>query len=158
MPGQLAAEIKQTKPFTTLEEEAVVSLARTAALQDHAGQELMAGFGITQTQYNVLRILRGAGTAGLGRNQIGERMINRVPDVTRLLDRMEAVGLVERERGDDDRRCVTARITREGLKVLTRIDQPLHEFLKARVSHLGPEKLRTLIDLLADLRTGYSVD
>lgn len=155
MPGQLAIEIKQTKPFPTLEEEAAVSLARTAALLQHAGEELLGRYGITQTQYNVLRILRGAGPNGLCRTEIGERMINRVPDVTRLLDRMEDAGLVERERGEEDRRYVTARITREGLKLLTRLDQPLYEFLEAKLGHLGPNRLRSLIDLLAEARTEF---
>jgi DNA-binding MarR family transcriptional regulator len=153
MPGQLQTEIKQTKPFTTLEEEAAVSLARTAALLQHAGEELLGRFEITQTQYNVLRILRGAGPDGLCRTEIAERMINRVPDVTRLLDRMEDAGLVERERGEEDRRFVTARITREGLKILTQLDQPLHDFLETKLSHMGAGKLRALIDLLAEART-----
>jgi DNA-binding MarR family transcriptional regulator len=153
MPGQLQTEIKQTKPFTTLEEEAAVSLARTAALLQHAGEELLGRFEITQTQYNVLRILRGAGPDGLCRTEIAERMINRVPDVTRLLDRMEDAGLVERERGEEDRRFVTARITREGLKILTQLDQPLHDFLETKLSHMGAGKLRNLIDLLAEART-----
>ena len=155
MPGQILAELKQTKPFPSLGEEAAVSLARTWALFDHAGEELMAKYGITQTQYNVLRILRGAGPAGLCRSEIGERMISRVPDVTRLLDRMEAAGLVERERGDEDRRFVTARITREGLKMLTRLDQPLNDFIRSKLGFLGESKLRTLIDLLADVRTAF---
>ena len=156
MPGQLQREIKQTKPFGTLEEEAAVSLARTAALLQHAGEELLGRYGITQTQYNVLRILRGAGANGLCRAEVGERMINRVPDVTRLLDRMEDARLVERERGEEDRRYVTARITPEGLKILTRLDQPLHDFLEAKLSHMGQGKLRTLIDLLAEARTEFS--
>jgi DNA-binding MarR family transcriptional regulator len=158
MPGQLATEIKQTKPFTTLEEEAAVSLARTQALIQHASEGMMAEHGVTHTQYNVLRILRGAGPAGLCRAEVGNRMIARVPDVTRLLDRMEDAGLVARERGDEDRRYVRARITKEGLKVLTRMEQPMHQFLEAKFTHLGPEKLRTFIDLLAELRTVYPAD
>ena len=155
MPGQILAELKQTKPFPTLEEEAAVSLARTQALVQHAAEEMLAKFEVTRTQYNVLRILRGAGPGGLCRAEVRDRMIARVPDVTRLLDRMEEAGLIERERGDEDRRFVTARITKEGLKVLTRMDQPLHEFLDSRFSHLGSEKLKTLIDLLAELRTAF---
>ena len=85
-------------------------------------------------------------------------MIARVPDVTRLLDRMEDAGLVERERGDEDRRFVRARITPEGLDVLSRMDQPLNQFLKSRFAHLGSGKLKTLIDLLAELRTAYPAD
>lgn len=152
MPGQLLSEIKQTRPFKTLEEEAAVSLARTSAIIEHAAESLLAEHGVTHTQYNVLRILRGAGDEGLCRNDIGSRMVTQVPDVTRLLDRMEGAGLVERERGADDRRFVRARITRQGLKVLTQLDPPLQAFLKARFGHLGPAKLATLIDLLAEVR------
>lgn len=155
MPGQILTEIKQTKPFSTLEEEAAVSLARTHALVQHAAEEMLAEHGVTQTQYNVLRILRGAGAEGLCRNAIRDRMLARVPDVTRLLDRMEDAGLVERERGEEDRRYVTARITREGLKVLTRIEPPLREFLETRFSPMGAQNLKALIDLLAQLRTAF---
>lgn len=158
MPGQILAELKQTKPFPTLEEEAAVSLARTQALVQHAAEEMLAEHGVTQTQYNVLRILRGAGPDGLCRAEIRQRMIARVPDVTRLLDRMEDADLVERERGDEDRRFVRARITPEGLDVLSRMDQPLNQFLKSRFAHLGSGKLKTLIDLLAELRTAYPAD
>jgi DNA-binding MarR family transcriptional regulator len=158
MPGQLATEIKQTRPFTTLEEEAAVSLARTQALVQHASEEIFAKFEVTRTQYNVLRILRGAGPEGLCRAEVRDRMITRVPDVTRLLDRMEEAGLIERERGGEDRRFVTARITKDGLKVLARMDQPLHEFLDARFAHLGSERLNALIDLLAELRTAFPAE
>jgi DNA-binding MarR family transcriptional regulator len=152
MPGQLLSEIKQTRPFKTLEEEAAVSLARTSAVIEHAAESLLGEHGVTHTQYNVLRILRGAGPEGLCRNDIGSRMVTQVPDVTRLLDRMEDAGLVERERGADDRRFVRARITRQGLKLLTQLDPPLQGFLKARFGPLGQAKLAMLIDLLAEVR------
>ena len=152
MPGQILQELKQTKPFTRLEEEALVSLARTAAVIEHAAEDMLGRHGITNTQYNVLRILRGAGKNGRCRNEIGERMVRRVPDVTRLLDRLEAAGLVERERDGEDRRMVTARITPEGLKLLTRLEEPLIAFQQNCLAHLGPQKLRTLIDLLAAAR------
>src|SRR5690606_39843700 len=115
MTAQLRDELRQTKPFTSLEQEVFLSLGRTWALLDHAFAEALKPYGITPTQYNVLRILRGAGEAGLCRAEITERMLTRVPDVTRLLDRLEAVGLITRERDAVDRRYVTARIQAEGM-------------------------------------------
>ena len=103
-----------TKPFKSVEEEALLSIARTAALIEHAGAEAFKPFNLTITQYNVLRILRGAGTDGLCRNEVGERLVTKVPDVTRLLDRMEAAGLIVRTRGGQDRRYVATRITEAG--------------------------------------------
>ena len=78
-----------TRPFKSLEEEAILNIARTAAIVDHAGADALKRFDLTGTQYNVLRILRGAGENGLCRNEVGERLVTKVPDVTRLLDRME---------------------------------------------------------------------
>ena len=115
MVRTLSEEIRQAVPFERPEEEAFVSISRTAAVLGHALGEALKPFGITATQYNVLRILRGAGKTGLCRNDIRDRLIAQVPDVTRLLDRMEAAGLVARERGADDRRLVTTTITPSGL-------------------------------------------
>ncbi len=95
----LRDELKMTKPFKSVEEEAILSIARTAALIEHAGAEALKPFNLTITQYNVLRILRGAGDEGLCRNEVGERLVTQVPDVTRLLDRMEAAGLIVRAAG-----------------------------------------------------------
>src|SRR5947208_2507840 len=106
MPSNLRAEIKQTKPFASLEEEALLSIQRTAAVLDHWIDDALKPYGITPTQYNVLRILRGAGKLGLCRNEVRDRLVAQVPDVTRLLDRLEESSLIERERGTSDRRLV----------------------------------------------------
>src|SRR4051794_8759267 len=98
MARGLQSELKQTKPFRSLEEEAPLNIARTAAVLEHALAQALKPYDITPTQYNVLRILRGAGRDGLCRNEVGERLVTRVPDVTRLLDRMEEQGLLARER------------------------------------------------------------
>jgi DNA-binding MarR family transcriptional regulator len=111
--------------------------------------EALKPHGITPTQYNVLRILRGAGEAGLCRSEIIERMIARVPDATRLLDRMEAVALVERERSEEDRRFVTTRITAQGLRMLAALDATILELHRRQFAALDETGLRTLIDLLA---------
>ena len=98
-PKTLRDELKMSRPFRSVEEEAILSIARTAAVIEHAGAEALKPFDLTITQYNVLRILRGAGGEGLCRNEVGERLVTKVPDVTRLLDRMEAAGLIVRQRG-----------------------------------------------------------
>src|SRR4051794_41800121 len=111
MSPSLRAEIKQKKPFGSLEQEAQLNIERTAAVLGHGFAESLKPYGITPTQYNVLRILRGAGEAGLCRNEVRDRLLRQVPDVTRLLDRLAEAGLVERERDSADRRLVTTRIT-----------------------------------------------
>jgi DNA-binding MarR family transcriptional regulator len=152
MTPRLQDEIRQTKPFASLEEEAYLSLERTTAVLRHHLAEQLKAFGITGTQLNVLRILRGAQPQGLCRNEIGERLVAQVPDVTRLLDRLEEAGLVSRERSAEDRRLVRTRITEEGLALLRRLDAPLLELHAAQLGHLSQEQLRTLIDLLAEVR------
>src|SRR6187402_3588679 len=99
MRSRIWNEIKQTRPFRSIEEEAALSIVRTAAALEHTFAQAIKGYEVTSTQYNVLRILRGAGSEGLCRNEVGQRLVTKVPDVTRLLDRMEAAGLISRERG-----------------------------------------------------------
>lgn len=152
MSPRLQDELKQTRPFTSLEEEALLSIARSAAVLDHALAQAMKPFDVTPTQYNVLRILRGAGGDGLCRNEVGERLIRRVPDVTRLLDRMEQMSLIERFRTAQDRRFVTTRVTAKGLELLTQLDAPLWEIQRRLVGHLTDEQLRTLVALLEATR------
>jgi DNA-binding MarR family transcriptional regulator len=153
MTTDLRSELKQTKPFASREHEATVSIARTAAILEHGIAEALREHGITPTQFNVLRILRGAGPGGLCRNEVRDRLIAPVPDATRLLDRMMDVGLVSRERDLEDRRFVTARITQRGLDLLARLDDPLELLHRRRLGHLGETKLKTLIDLLAEARS-----
>lgn len=152
MPSRLRDEIKQAKPFESLEQEAQLSIQRTAAVLDHAFADALKPHGITPTQYNVLRILRGAGAAGLCRNEVRDRLVAQVPDVTRLLDRMEEGGLVERERDTGDRRLVNTRITRAGLALLERLEDPIAAVHRRQLGHLGARRLRELIDLLAEAR------
>jgi DNA-binding MarR family transcriptional regulator len=148
MVTRLRDEIKQTKPFASVHEEAFLNVARTAAVLNHSFAEAVKAYGITLTQYNVLRILRGAGNAGLCRNDVRDRLVAQVPDVTRLLDRMEEAGLIERERESVDRRMVTTRITVEGLRVLKALDEPVLALHKAQLGHLSKAQLTTLIELL----------
>lgn len=154
MPRQLRDEIKQATPFERPEEEAFVSISRTSAVLGHALGEAFKPFGITATQYNVLRILRGAGKGGLCRNEVRDRLIAQVPDVTRLLDRMEAAGLISRERDEGDRRLVTTRITAAGLRLLDRLKEPVMDVQRRHLGHMSREQLDTLNELLALARAG----
>jgi DNA-binding MarR family transcriptional regulator len=148
----LREEIKQRKPFTSLEQEAELSLVRTTAQLNDNFERLVKPFGITGTQYNVLRILRGAEPEGLCRNEVRDRMLTRMPDVTRLLDRMEEAALVTREREEEDRRQVRTRITRRGLRLLDELDDVVATEHRRRLGHLSREQLRTLIELLGLIR------
>jgi DNA-binding MarR family transcriptional regulator len=106
---------------------------------------------VSPAQYNVLRILRGS-PDGLACGKIGERMITRDPDITRLLDRMEKRGLIARSRDENDRRTVVARITEAGLELLSRLDEPVRETHRKALGHLGRERLMLLRELLAECR------
>ena len=152
MPTSILTEIKQRKPYRTLEQEASVSLARTAAVLEHGAAEVLKPYGLTPTQYNALRILRGAEPDGLGRNEVRDRLIARVPDATRLLDRLVDMGLVVRARGGEDRRVVVARITRAGLDLIAPLDDVLEQLHRRQLGHLGQRKLRTLLGLLGEAR------
>ena len=145
--------IKQRKPFQSLQQEVFLEVLRTghALVQDLV--DLLKPYGLTQPQYNVLRILRGAGTAGLPTGEVGARMVaSREPDVTRLLVRMERSGLVRRERDPDNRRIVTARITREGLRVLKALDQPVLDMHADQLEHMTRRELEYLATLLERAR------
>lgn len=152
MATRLRDEIKQNKPFQSLEQEALLSIERTAAVLGHTVADALKPFGVTPTQYNVLRILRGAGKHGLCRNEVRERMVAQVPDVTRLLDRLTDMGLVDRERDVGDRRLVTARITTAGLRLLKQLDGPIADIHKRQLGHMSQQTLRMLVELLGMAR------
>jgi DNA-binding MarR family transcriptional regulator len=152
MRSALQAELKQNKPFKSLQEEALLSITRTAAVVEHAVAQALRPHGITPTQYNVLRILRGAGQDGLCRQEVGERLVRRVPDVTRLLDRMEESGLIARRRGEDDRRFVATYITAKGLGLLATIDKEICHIHQQQIGHVDARRLKVLIDVLARVR------
>jgi DNA-binding MarR family transcriptional regulator len=152
MATSVREEIRQTRPFAGPEQEAHIGLGRTWAVLDHAVTEALREHGITSTQFNVLRILRGAGERGLCRGEVMERMITKVPDATRLLDRMEAAGLIGRRRDTADRRFVTATITPRGLELLRQLDEPVQELHRRHFAGLDRAELRVLIDLLDRVR------
>jgi DNA-binding MarR family transcriptional regulator len=152
MNARLRDEIKQTRPFRSLEQEAYLSLGRTWSLLEHSVTDALRPHGITPTQYNVLRILRGAGEAGLCRSEVMERMIAPVPDATRLLDRMEAAGLIVRERSSEDRRFVTTRVTEKGLEMLAELDEPILDLHRRQFAAVDEEPLRNLVEILGLVR------
>jgi MarR family transcriptional regulator, organic hydroperoxide resistance regulator len=152
MASDLQAELKQRKPFPGVGAEALLSVLRTAAVLEHQLTEALKPYGITHTQYNVLRILRGAGVEGLCGREVAERMVSRVPDVSRLLDRMEEPGLISRERDPADRRHVTARITRKGLAILEQATPQLDLIERARVGQVPTDRLQQLIEVLSTVR------
>jgi DNA-binding MarR family transcriptional regulator len=133
------------------EEAAFLELCRTQDLLSRQLAGLMKAEDLSANQYNVLRILRGV-PEGLPCGEIGNRMITRDPDITRLLDRLEKRELISRCRETKDRRMVMARITAEGLKLLARMDEPVREGHRRQLGHLGRERLRALIGLLRAAR------
>jgi DNA-binding MarR family transcriptional regulator len=155
-PG-LQAELKQKTPFNSREHEAYLSLLRTADALQAQVEARLKKFGLTGTQYNALRILRGAGPEGLPCREIGERMITHDPDITRLLNRLEDRGYVSRTRAKDDRRVVYGRITAGGLKLLREMDGPVEKYGREILRHVGQEKLKQLIELLELVRCGRAL-
>ena len=129
-----------------------VSLLRTADAFTRGAEALVKTAGLSGAQYNILRVLRGAGDDGLGCSEIGCRLISRDPDITRLLDRMESRGLIARARETKDRRVVTTRITSEGLRVLRSLDEPMQQLHHKQLRHLPEKKLRQLLLLLEQAR------
>jgi DNA-binding MarR family transcriptional regulator len=154
----LQAELKQKVPFRSREQEAYLALLRTTDALQTSVEAKLSEFSLTGTQYNALRILRGAGPEGLPCSEIGERMITRDPDVTRLLNRLEKRGLVRRTRAQADRRVVRGIITAAGLKLLRAMDEPVAKHGRAILKHVGEEKLQQLIELLELVRTGNSAN
>ena len=148
----LATDIKQRKPFESPEHEAYLNLVRSATALMRREAELLQTHDLTPAQFNVLRILRGAGRDGLICREIAERMLTWDPDVTKLLDRLEARGLVTRERQPHDRRAIVARVMPKGLSMLEKVDKPMLDMVRGLLGHLGEKKLKTLSALLEAAR------
>jgi DNA-binding MarR family transcriptional regulator len=152
MTSKLRDEIKQGKPFESLEAEVFLNLVRTADALSRGSEEILKLVGLSLTQYNVLRILRGAGEQGLCCREVAERMITRDPDITRLVDRLERRGFLTRRRDSKDRRVITVRITPAGQKTLKDLDGPMEESNSNRLSHMDKADLRKLSELLEAAR------
>lgn len=153
MPSRTAIALKQTRAFSSLEHEVFLALQRLSINLNTQVADLLKPSGLSGSQFNVLRILRGA-HQGLTCGEISERLIARDPDVTRLLDRMEKQELVARTRERPDRRVVTTRITEQGLALLDELDAPIAVMHQRQLEHLGPEKLAQLLGLLEEASNG----
>ena len=150
MAGVVARQLKQTTPFSSLEQEVILGLRMAASRAlDPWTRFLKSSADLTPAQYNMLRILRGSHPMRLTSTDLGERMITRDPDVTRLADRLVARGLAARVRSRQDRRVVELGVTDEGLAVLRELDPHVAKMPKAMLGHLGPKRLQQLADLLA---------
>jgi DNA-binding MarR family transcriptional regulator len=134
------------------EESAFLELMRTTDILSRPLARLLKTEELSSTQYNVLRILRGA-PEGLPCGEIGNRMITRDPDITRLLDRLEKRGLISRCRETKDRRMVLTRITDDGLALLARLDEPVQQAHRAQLGHLGRKRLQALVELVQAARS-----
>ena len=152
----LQREIQQTKPFSSKSQEGILGLLRTADVVRRFLGKVLEPFDVTPQQYNVLRILRGAGCQGLPTLSIGERMLEEAPGVTRLIDRLEAKGLVHRERSPQDRRQVLCWLTPEGKALVERIDAPMDAADDAALGMLAPAEQTELIRLLDAVRAGHA--
>jgi len=154
--SSLATALKQNRPFVSLEQEVYLSILRTASELSHAVDQFFRPFDITPSQYNVLRILQGAGTDGLCRNEISERMVTATPDMTRLLDRMEKAGLVTRERAEKDRRQVSTHITKFGMELLARLERPTGDFVMPLFAGAKISDLKVVLKVNDQIRTKLS--
>jgi DNA-binding MarR family transcriptional regulator len=152
LPG-LAGEIGKRTPFSLPEQEAYLNIVRTAATLSTHFADLLRQHDLSEATYNILRILRGSLNLGPTCSAIGSAMITQVPDVTRLVDRLEHQGLAQRSRCDKDRRVVHVKITPAGLALLAELDQPLTDLHKATLGHLSPHELSSLSALLTKART-----
>jgi MarR family transcriptional regulator, organic hydroperoxide resistance regulator len=153
--SRLQHELRQNKPFRSDAQEAALGLMRTADLVRRLGTAVIEQHGITAQQYNVLRILRGAGTDGLPTLQIAERMVEQTPGVTRLLDRLEAKGLVRRQRCPKDRRQHLCWITDQGLSLLEKLDEPVDAATEAALKALNHDERIAFIRLLDAIRAAH---
>ncbi len=152
MSSILLDDLQQTKPFSSLREEVWISLHRTSAVLSHVVDHQLRPRGLSLTQYNVLRILRGAGEAGLCQYAIGDRLIAQVPDVPRILERMEKAGWIRRDRAEDDRRMVFARLSATGMALVDELDQPMREMMDGMFRGMCEAQLTQLNELLGAAR------
>jgi len=152
MASKLGDEIGKTGPFASLEEEVMLSLLRTADRLMRTSENALRPAGLTPTQYNVLRILRGMSPQGLACQEIARRMITRDADLTRLLDRLETRGFIHRQRQTDDRRVVQITITPAGSALLAELDGMVNDLNKKLLGHLDAQKLNQLLELVDQVR------
>jgi DNA-binding MarR family transcriptional regulator len=145
--------LRELKRKHGLEQATFLNLLHAANELTQGVAELLKPWGLTVAQYNVLRVLRGS-SQGLACGEMGERLIAKDPDVTRLLDRLERGGLISRSRSEEDRRVVVTEITDRGRKLVDKLDEPVAQLHRDQLAHLGREKLTALAELLEEAREG----
>lgn len=146
-----ALRVKKADVRTAALRDAYITILRTAEALQRQLAELLRPVDLSMAQFNVLRILRGAGAAGLSCGEVSERLIRYDPDITRLLDRLEARGLTERTRDARDRRVVLSRITSKGLALLADLDAPVDRLHEAQVGHIDDGRLAALTEVLQEV-------
>lgn len=161
-PGGLGAQLGKRDPFDSLEQEAALCLMRSASVLAGPFHALFKQHRLTEASYNTLRILRGHRQAGeregVRASKIGCELVVRVPDVTRLVDRLVAMGLAARSACERDRRVVFVKITDAGLALLARLDEPVRRLHRETLGHMSPDELRDMIRLLDRARAGLEAD
>ena len=148
MSPTLQEEIRQSKPFDSLQQEVLLNLARTSAVLMHRMEHHFREFGLTATQYNVLRIVAGAGPDGISQCDIASRLVAETPDVPRLLKRTETAGLIRRTSNPDDKRVLSVRLTPQGGRLLQELAPRVAELSKTLFPNLNQQQLRALNELL----------
>lgn len=148
----LQRQLRKRRPFDSPTQEAHLNLTRTYEALNARFARLFRQYGISSSQYNILRILRGHGGEGVACQEIGDQMITQVPDVTRLVDRLESTGLAERRRTSRDRRLVLVAITDAGIEMLDRLEKPVLELHDGTLGHLTADELAELSRLLVKAR------
>ena len=149
---KLLGELKQQRPFHSIQEEGVVALMKTVDYLRRSSQEVLQSYDITLQQYNVLRILRGAGDKGLPVLEIAERMVEHSPGITRLIDRLCKKELVKRERSEEDRRQIQVLLSKKGKKLVNDLDDPMDQTNRALLQNLGEDEIQQLISFLDKIR------
>jgi MarR family transcriptional regulator, 2-MHQ and catechol-resistance regulon repressor len=148
----LGQEIGKRRPFDSAEEEAFLNVMRTASVLTSGASRFIKGFGLSEPQYNALRILRGHGSRGVPSQTIGEQLVAQVPDITRLVDRLVERGWAERSRTESDRRVVMVCATKAGLDLLAKMDKPLRKLHEDQLGHMSRGELAAMSKLLVKAR------
>jgi DNA-binding MarR family transcriptional regulator len=152
--GKIQSELRQNKAFRHSTEEAALNILRTADVMTQKLTDLLKLSGLSPTQYNVLRILRGSAAKGLCCKEIGDRLVTRDPDVTRLIDRLEKRSLLVRTRSKEDRRYVTIHLTPDGMEMVNQLDEPMEKWNRKLMRSINSDDTKILIDLLERVREG----
>lgn len=152
MRRTLQTQLKKKSPFEVPQEEVHLNIQRTSGVLLGPVLKLLKRHGLSPPLYNILRILRGVGSGGLPCSQIGEHMVTRVPDVTRLVDRLEQAGRVKRSRSREDRRVVTIILTASGKQLVEKLDEPMADLHRETLGHLTKKEMADLNRLLLKAR------